>query len=75
MEKIQALEKAAQEILNGKMESAREVIKTEYPFKKLSSAGRNYTEKQKIIQLRITGHWNNCSGNCMSRENMKSGMG
>jgi 5-methylcytosine-specific restriction endonuclease McrA len=62
MEKVRALEKAAQEILNGEIESAREVIKTEYPFKKLSSAGRNYTDKQKMEQFRRDGFIDRYSG-------------
>ena len=48
MEKVQALEKAAQEILNGKMESAKDVIKTEYPFNRLASTERKYT-----VQVRL----------------------
>lgn len=62
MERVQALEKAAQDILNGKMESAGEVIKTEYPFKKLISTGRNYTDKQKMAQFRRDGFIDRYSG-------------
>lgn len=62
MEKVRVLEKAAQEILNGEIESAREVIKNEYPFKKLSSAGRNYTDKQKMAQFRRDGFIDRYSG-------------
>ena len=33
MNKIEVIEKAAHEILNGEMESAKELIQNEYPFK------------------------------------------
>lgn len=63
MDKIDALEKAAKEILDGRLDSAKEVIQTEYPFEKLTSIGRNYTDKQKMEQFkkdgfidRYTGH-------------------
>ncbi len=62
MEKVQALEKAAQEILNGKMESAKDIIKTEYPFNKLASTGRNYTDKQKMAQFVRDGFIDRYSG-------------
>lgn len=62
MEKIQALEKAAQEILNGQMKSAKDIIKTEYPFVKLTSTGRNYTDKQKMEQFVRDGFIDRYSG-------------
>lgn len=62
MKKVQALEKAAQEILNGKMESAKDIIKTEYPFNKLASTGRNYTDKQKMAQFVRDGFIDRYSG-------------
>jgi len=62
MEKVQALEMAAQEILKGKMECAKNVIETEYPFTKLSSTGRNYTDKQKMEQFVHDGFIDRYSG-------------
>lgn len=48
MNKVEVLKEAAQEILNGKMENAKELIQAEYPFKKLINTGRNYTDKRKM---------------------------
>ena len=62
MDKVQALEKAVQEILSGKMESAKDVIKTEYPFKRLASTERKYTDKQKMEQFVRDGFIDRYSG-------------
>lgn len=62
MEKIEALAQAAQEILNGRMEDAKEVIQTEYPFKKLTSVSRNYTDKQMMEQFKRDGFIDRYSG-------------
>lgn len=51
MDKAEVIEKAAHEILNGEMESAKELIQNEYPFKHLTSNERKYTDKQKMEQL------------------------
>lgn len=62
MDKVKVLKEAAQEILNGKMESAKELIQTEYPFKKLTNTGRNYTDKQKMEQFKRDGFIDRYSG-------------
>lgn len=62
MEKVQSLELAAQEILNGNLDAAKMVIKSEYPFHKLVSAGRNYTDKQKMEQFVRDGFIDRYSG-------------
>lgn len=62
MDKIDALEKAAKEILGGRLDSAKEVIQTEYPFEKLTSIGRNYTDKQKMEQFKKDGFIDRYSG-------------
>lgn len=60
--KIEAIENAAKEILGGRTDSAREVIQTEYPFQKLISVGRNYTDKQKMEQFKRDGFIDRYSG-------------
>lgn len=62
MDKVKVLKEAAQEILNGKMKSAKELIQTEYPFKKLTNTGRNYTDKQKMEQFKRDGFIDRYSG-------------
>ena len=62
MEKVQALEMAAKEILKGEIESAKNIIKTEYPFNKLTSTGRHYTDKQKMAQFVRDGFIDRYSG-------------
>ena len=62
MEKVQVVEMAAQEILKGKMECAEDIIKKEYPFNKLASTGRNYTDKQKMEQFVRDGFIDRYSG-------------
>ncbi len=52
MHKIDTLEKAARKIFEGRIDFAKELIQAEYPFKILTSVGRNYTDKQKMVQLR-----------------------
>ena len=60
--KIEAIEYAAREILNGKRENAREIIQTQYPFHKLDHVGRNYTDKQKMEQFKRDGFIDRYSG-------------
>ena len=55
MNKIYVLEKAAKEILDGRIECAKGVIQDEYPFKKLVAVGRSYTDKQKMKQFKKDG--------------------
>ena len=62
MNKIDTLEKAAREILEGRINSAKELIQVEYPFKKLTSVGRNYTDKQKMVQFKKDGFIDRYSG-------------
>lgn len=45
MNKTEVIEKAAHEILNEKMESAKELIQNEYPFRHLTPNEREYTDK------------------------------
>lgn len=49
MNNIDILEKVTREILEGRIDSAKELIQAEYPFKVLTSAGRNYTDKQPYL--------------------------
>lgn len=62
MNKIDTLEKAAREILEGRIDSAKELIQAEYPFKILTSAGRNNTDKQKMVQFKKDGFIDRYSG-------------
>lgn len=62
MNKIEVIEKAAHEILNGEMESAKELIQNEYPFKYLTSNERKYTDKQKMEQFKRDGFIDRYSG-------------
>ncbi|MDE5801801.1 MAG: HNH endonuclease [Lachnospiraceae bacterium] len=62
MNKVEVLKEAAQEILNGKMENAKELMQAEYPFKKLINTGRNYTDKQKMEQFKRDGFIDRYSG-------------
>ncbi len=62
MNKVETLKKAALEILNGRTDYAEILIQTEYPFKKLSSAGRNYTDRQKMKQFKKDGFIDRYSG-------------
>lgn len=62
MDKVAALETAVQMIVDGKIERAKEVIQTEYPFKNLGSGSRNYTDKQKWGQFKRDGFIDRYSG-------------
>lgn len=62
MNKVEVIEKAAHKILNGKMESAKELIQSEYPFKHLTSGRRKYTDKQKMEQFQCDGFIDRYSG-------------
>ena len=62
MDKIETLEKAAYEILGGKIEDAKKIIQSGYPFRRLSAVGRNYTDKQKIRQFIKDGFIDRYSG-------------
>lgn len=62
MNRIDVLEKAAKEILDGRIDFAKEVIQAEYPFKRLTSVVRNYTDKQKMEQFKKDGFIDRYSG-------------
>lgn len=62
MGKIDILEKAANEILCGRIGFAKEVIRAGYPFRKLTSVGRNYTDRQKMEQFKKDGFIDRYSG-------------
>lgn len=62
MDKIVALEKAARMILDDRIECAKEIIQTEYPFKNLGSVSRNYSDKQKWEQFKRDGFIDRYSG-------------
>ena len=47
MDKITTIKQSAESILTGNIESAKNVINKEYPFKKLKPEGRSYTDKEK----------------------------
>lgn len=62
MEKVQAIESAAKAILGSNLEVAKEIINTDYPFNKLVSTERKYTDKQKMIQFVRDGFIDRYSG-------------
>lgn len=51
MDKITIIKQSAKSILTGNIESAKNVINKEYPFKKLKPEGRSYTDKEKYEQF------------------------
>ncbi len=62
MEKTEVLESVAQKVLNGQMENAKKLLRTEYPFQKINPVGRHYTDKQKMEQFRRDGFIDRYSG-------------
>lgn len=62
MEKVQAIESAAKAILGSNLEIAKEIINTDYPFNKLISTERKYTDKQKMAQFIRDGFIDRYSG-------------
>ena len=62
MDKIDVLEMAAKSILEDRKEHAKFVIRTEYPFQKLSAVERVYTDKQKMTQFKKDGFIDRYSG-------------
>lgn len=53
--KNEALIQAGQYLLTNKYEQARHVITDNFPFKKLESTSRSYTDKQKMQQFKKDG--------------------
>lgn len=51
MDKITTIKQSAKSILTGNIESAKNVINKEYPFKKLKPEGRIYTDKESMSSL------------------------
>ena len=51
MDKITTIKQSAKSILTGNIESAKNLINKEYPFKKLKPEGRSYTDKEKYEQF------------------------
>ena len=62
MEKVQAIESAAKAILGSNLEVAKEIINTDYPFNKMISTERKYTDKQKMAQFVRDGFIDRYSG-------------
>lgn len=62
MDKIESLEKAAREILQGKLENAKDIIRTEYSHTRVEPVSRNYTDKQKMEQFIRDGFIDRYSG-------------
>ena len=62
VDKIDVLEMAAKSILEDRKEHAKFVIRTEYPFQKLSAVERVYTDKQKMTQFKKDGFIDRYSG-------------
>lgn len=60
--KIEAISKAAYNILSGDIEAARMEIKGSYEFKPFVPKTRNYTDKQKLIQFCRDGFIDRYSG-------------
>ena len=49
MDKITTIKQSAKSILTGNIESAKNLINKEYPFKKLKPEGRSYTDKENSV--------------------------
>lgn len=62
IDKIATIKQSAKSILTGNIESAKNVIKKEYPFKKLKPEGRSYTDKEKYEQFVRDGFIDRYSG-------------
>lgn len=62
MWKVEAIERAAKEILCGNVHRAENIIQSKYPFRKLYAAGRNCTDKQKMEQFKRDGFIDRYSG-------------
>lgn len=62
MEKIEAIELAALKLLQQSPSEAKTVIDKEYPFHKIVSQGRNYSDKEKMEQFIRDGFIDRYSG-------------
>lgn len=62
MKKVNAIETAAYELLNKRIPAAKDIIKTDYPFNRLASTERKYTDKQKMAQFIRDGFIDRYSG-------------
>lgn len=62
MDKIQAIKDAALSLLDGKVGNAKLVINENYPFNRLASTERKYTDKQKMEQFVRDGFIDRYSG-------------
>lgn len=62
MDKVTAIKLSAQSILTGNIESAKNVINKEYPFKRLKPEGRNYTDIEEYGQFVRDGFIDRYSG-------------
>ena len=62
MDKITTIKQSAESIFTGNIESAKNVINKEYPFKKLKPEGRSYTDKEKYEQFVRDGFIDRYSG-------------
>lgn len=62
MNKIEAIGLSATMLLQGNLAEANAVIDKEYPFHKITSQGRNYTDKEKMEQFIRDGFIDRYSG-------------
>ena len=62
MNKLDVIEFSANKLLHGEILEAKAIIDSEYPFKKLVSQGRNYTDKEKMEQFVRDGFIDRYSG-------------
>lgn len=62
MDKIQAIKDTALSLLDGKVGDAKLVINENYPFNRLASTERKYTDKQKMEQFVRDGFIDRYSG-------------
>lgn len=62
MKKIDSIEVTALKLLQHKTIEAKKIIEKEYPFHKLIAQGRNYTDKEKMIQFVRDGFIDRYSG-------------
>ena len=68
MDKITTIKQSAKSILTGNIESAKNLINKEYPFKKLKPEGRSYTDKEKYEQFVRDGFIDRYTGEKLATE-------
>ena len=62
MEKIEAIELSALKLLQQNLSEAKTIIHNEYPFRKITAQGRNYSDREKMEQFIRDGFIDRYSG-------------